>query len=90
MPKTLPWFLHRGEGAIFAWMWFKDLPMTDWDLYQKLKEVGVIVVPGSSFFPGLQVEWEHKQQCIRISLTAMDQEIAEGMKRLAQVIESIY
>lgn len=90
MPKTLPWFLHRGEGAIFGWMWFKDLPMTDWDLYQKLKEVGVIVVPGSSFFPGLKTEWEHKQQCIRISLTATDQEITEGMKRLAQVVESIY
>lgn len=90
MPQTLPWFLHRGEGAIFAWMWFKDLSMSDWDLYQKLKEVGVIVVPGSSFFPGLQTEWEHKQQCIRISLTATDQEIAEGMKRLAQVVESIY
>ena len=64
--------------------------MTDWDLYQKLKEVGVIVVPGSSFFPGLKTEWEHKQQCIRISLTATDQEITEGMKRLAQVVESIY
>ncbi|MGL4498080.1 MAG: valine--pyruvate transaminase, partial [Planktothrix sp.] len=90
MPKNLPWFLHRGEGAIFAWMWFKDLPMTDSELYQKLKEVGVIVVPGSSFFPGLQGEWSHKNQCIRISLTATDEEITEGMKRLATVIEQIY
>lgn len=90
MSKDLPWFLHRGEGAIFAWMWFKDLPISDWDLYQKLKEVGVIVVPGSSFFPGLHGEWEHKQQCIRISLTATDQEITEGMKRLAKVVETIY
>jgi len=49
MPKDLPWFLHRGEGAIFAWLWLQDLPITDWEFYQQLKQVGVIVVPGSSF-----------------------------------------
>jgi valine--pyruvate aminotransferase len=90
MPKNLPWFLHRGEGAIFAWLWLKDIPITDWELYQQLKQVGVIVVPGSSFFPGLQEDWTHKQQCLRISLTASDQEIAIGMQRLAKVTEQVY
>ena len=90
MPKNLPWFLHRGEGAIFAWLWLKDLPITDWEFYQKLKEVGVIVVPGSSFFPGLQEDWQHKHECIRISLTATDTEIATGMQRLAKVAEKVY
>ncbi|MFE1745762.1 valine--pyruvate transaminase [Coleofasciculus sp. H7-2] len=90
MPKDLPWFLHRGEGAIFAWLWFQDLPITDWELYQQLKQVGVIVVPGSSFFPGLREEWSHKQQCIRISLTATDQEIEIGIQRLAKVVELVY
>lgn len=90
MPQDLPWFLHRGEGAIFAWLWLKDLPITDWDLYKELKKVGVIVVPGNSFFPGLKQEWQHKQQCIRISLTATEPEIATAMKRLAQVVEKVY
>ncbi len=90
MPKDLPWFLHLGEGAIFAWLWLQDLPSTDWDLYQELKQVGVIVVPGSSFFPGLRSEWKHKHQCIRISLTATDEEIAMGMQRLAKVVEGVY
>jgi valine--pyruvate aminotransferase len=90
MPKNLPWFLHRGEGAIFAWLWLQDLPMTDWELYQQLKQVGVIVVPGSSFFPGLREDWPHKQECIRISLTATDVEIETGMQRLAKVVEEIY
>lgn len=90
MPADLPWFLHRGEGAIFAWIWFQDLPISDRELYQELKKVGVIVVPGSSFFPGLKQEWPHKQQCLRISLTATDEEIAEGMKRLAGVVRQIY
>ncbi|MDJ0617938.1 MAG: valine--pyruvate transaminase [Calothrix sp. MO_192.B10] len=90
MPKDLPWFLHRGEGAIFAWLWLKDLPITDWEFYQKLKEVGVIVVPGSTFFPGLREEWQHKQQCLRISLTGSNEEIAIGMKLLATVAEKTY
>ena len=90
MPKDLPWFLHRGEGAIFAWLWLQDLPITDWEFYQELKQVGVIVVPGSTFFPGLREEWAHKHQCLRISLTGSDAEIATGMQRLAQVAESVY
>ncbi len=90
MPKDLPWFLHRGEGAIFAWLWLQDLPITDWEFYQQLKQVGVIVVPGSTFFPGLQEEWAHKHQCLRISLTATDAEIQTGMQRLAKVTEQVY
>jgi valine--pyruvate aminotransferase len=91
MDPSLPWFLHRGEGAIFAWLWLQDLPITDWQLYQRLKQVGVIVVPGSSFFPGLeQQDWIHKQECIRISLTAADPEIVLGMQRLSQVVKQVY
>ncbi len=84
------WFLHRGEGAIFTWLWLKDLPMTDWEFYQELKQVGVIAVPGSSFFPGLRGEWEHTRQCLRISLTGNDQELETAMKRLATVVERVY
>ncbi|MBD2608358.1 valine--pyruvate transaminase [Scytonema hofmannii FACHB-248] len=90
MPKDLPWFLHRGEGAIFAWLWLDELPITDWEFYQELKQVGVIVVPGSSFFPGLREDWLHKHQCLRISLTGSDEEIAIGMQRLAHVTQQVY
>jgi valine--pyruvate aminotransferase len=90
MPQDLPWFLHRGEGAIFAWLWLKDLPITDWELYQELKQVGVIVVPGSSFFPGLREDWSHKHECLRISLTATDAEIETGMQRLAKLVQQVY
>ena len=86
----IPWYLHQGEGAIFAWLWLENLPMTDWEFYQELKQVGVIAVPGSTFFPGLTESWQHKQQCIRISLTASEAEIAEAMQRLAQVAAKVY
>lgn len=90
MPQDIPWYLHQGEGAIFAWLWLKDLPMTDWEFYQQLKAVGVIAVPGSSFFPGLKEDWQHKQQCLRISLTATETEIAEAMQRLAKTAKNVY
>ncbi len=90
MPSDLPWFLHRGEGAIFAWLWLQDLPITDCEFYQKLKDVDVIVVPGSTFFPGLREDWAHKQQCLRISLTGSDRDLETAMQRLAQVAEAVY
>ncbi|HEY9635900.1 MAG TPA: valine--pyruvate transaminase [Coleofasciculaceae cyanobacterium] len=90
MPKDMPWFLHRGEGAIFGWLWLQDLPMTDWEFYQQLKQVGVIVVPGSTFFPGLRENWSHKQQCFRISLTASNEDIETGMRRLAEATQQVY
>lgn len=90
MPADLPWFLHRGEGAIFGWLWLRDLPMQDWEFYQHLKKVGVIAVPGSSFFPGLRENWPHKHECLRLSLTATDAELTEGMKRLAEAVRQVY
>jgi len=90
MPHNLPWFLHRGEGAIFAWLWLKDLPITDWEFYQELKQVGVIVVPGNAFFPGLRESWPHTQECFRISLTAHDEELSTAMERLAEVVKQVY
>jgi valine--pyruvate aminotransferase len=90
MPKTLPWFLHQGEGAIFSWLWLQDLPMTDWDFYQELKKVGIIIVPGSTFFPGLRDAWQHKHECLRISLTGTNEELQLAMQRLAEVATKIY
>ncbi len=90
LPKDLPWFLHQGEGAIFAWIWFQDLPITDRELYQALKAQDVIAVPGEPFFPGLREPWPHTQQCLRMSLTATEADIAIAMKRLATVVEQVY
>lgn len=91
MPSTVPWYLHRGEGAIFAWLWLPELPMTDWEFYQELKTQDVIVVPGSAFFPGLNdPNWAHQRQCLRISLTATPAEIATAMRRLATLVDRVH
>lgn len=86
----LPWYLHQGEGTVFSWLWLKDLPISDLELYQQLKQEGVVVVPGSSFFPGLQEDWPHKQQCLRISLTASEEALEAGVAKMARVIERSY
>jgi len=90
MPQDVPWYLHLGQGAIFAWIWFDQLPCTDWQLYQQLKQRDVIVVPGNAFFPGIREDWAHTRQCIRISLTASDDEITAAMGHLAELVRELY
>jgi valine--pyruvate aminotransferase len=90
MPKDLPWYVHEGEGSIFGWIWLKDLPITDWELYQILKKEKVLVVPGKDFFPGLTSDWKHKNECIRISLTASKEEIENGIRILARIVQNLY
>lgn len=87
---AVPWYLHRGEGSIFAWLWFDQLPITDAELYQRLKQRGVIVVPGNPFFPGLADPWDHTHQCLRLSLTADPDAIVEAVRRLAEVVAEVY
>jgi valine--pyruvate aminotransferase len=95
MPQSVPWRLHRGEGAIFAWLWFDELPMSDWEFYQALKQYGVIIVPGSPFFPGLKEnlngqDWPHMRQCFRVSLTASDAQIVTAIEHLATLTDKVY
>jgi valine--pyruvate aminotransferase len=91
LPADCPWFMHRGEGSIFTWLWFKDLPITDWELYQRLKERRIIVVPGSTFFPGLKdPSWKHQSECLRLSLTASEEEIETALKILGEILRELY
>ncbi len=50
----LPYRIHLSEGAFFLWMWFEDLPIHSQELYRRLKERKVLVVPGHHFFFGLE------------------------------------
>lgn len=90
MPKTLPWYLHRGEGAIFAWLWLDQLPVSDSQFYEQLKQRGVIAVPGHPFFPGLRADWPHTRQCLRLSLTVSASELVTAVQRLASLVEELY
>ena len=79
--------IHKPEGAIFLWLWFQNLPITTEALYQRLKQRGVLMVPGHYFFPGLAVDWPHTQQCMRMNYVPDADKIERGIAILAQEVE---
>jgi valine--pyruvate aminotransferase len=85
----LNYFIHKPEGAIFLWLWIPDLPITANELYQRLKAKGVLVIPGSHFFPGLEEDWDHKHQCLRITYSMDEQVVEQGIKIIAQELKDI-
>ncbi|SCZ60404.1 valine-pyruvate aminotransferase apoenzyme [Photorhabdus luminescens] len=79
--------IHKPEGAIFLWLWFKNLPITTETLYQRLKKRGVLMVPGHYFFPGLEQDWPHTHECMRMNYVPDPDSIAKGIAILAEEIE---
>ena len=79
--------IHKPEGAIFLWLWFKDLPVSTEVLYQRLKQRGVLMVPGHFFFPGLEHEWPHTHQCMRMNYVPDSDLIEKGVRILAEEVE---
>lgn len=90
MNPNHPYYLHKSEGALFLWLWCRDLPITSQQLYERLKQRGVIVVPGEYFFPGLQGEWKHKYECLRISYSGKEEVVREGLGIIADEIKRVY
>jgi len=91
LPDEVPWRVHVSEGAFFFWFWFADLPITCKELYQKLKEAELIVVPGEYFFFGLDTgDWPHASQCIRVSFTQPEAIVEAGFKILGEVLRDVY
>ncbi len=84
------WYVHKPEGAMFLWLWFPDLPVSSLELYQRLKAKGVLVVSGHYFFPGLAEDgWRHRHECIRVTYSQDDAQVAEGLRRIAQEVKAI-
>ncbi|RAS75985.1 valine--pyruvate transaminase [Priestia endophytica] len=90
MPDDIPWFLHCAEGSLFSWLWLENLPLEDKEFYNKLKEQNLIVVPGNSFFHDSYAVSMHARECIRISLTATDDDIMRGIEILSNVTKECY
>jgi valine--pyruvate aminotransferase len=82
--------IHKPEGAFFLWLWFPELPITNEELYQRLKSRGVLVVPGHYFFPGLAEDWRHKNECIRVNYAPDEQIVTAGVKIIADEVKRAY
>jgi valine--pyruvate aminotransferase len=79
--------IHKPEGAFFLWLWFQDLPITTEILYQRLKQRGVLMVPGHYFFPGLEPDWPHAHQCMRMNYVPAADKLEQGIAILAEEVE---
>jgi valine--pyruvate aminotransferase len=67
-------------------MWFPNLPITNQQLYERLKQRGVVIVPGHYFFPGLSEPWPHVHECIRVNYAQDDKIIAAGIEAIADEV----
>lgn len=91
LPAGVPWRIHRSEGAFFLWFWFENLPIPCRELYRRLKDAGLLVVPGKAFFFGLDTEgWPHAEQCLRVSFTQPEEVVADGFRILGEVVREVY
>ena len=75
---------------MFLWLWFKDLPITSLELYQRLQARGVLVVSGHYFFPGIEDDWRHKQECIRVTYSQSEKQVHAGVQIIAEEVQKAY
>ncbi len=81
------WFMHRSEGALFLWFWFPGLPISSQELYERLKNRGVLVIPGQHFFYGHDdPHWQHRHECIRVSYAMADTTVRGGLQIIAEEV----
>jgi valine--pyruvate aminotransferase len=81
--------IHQPEGAFFLWLWFRDLPISSAQLYERLKDAGVLVIPGESCFPGLDDDWVHTRQCLRVSFAVDAQALRTAASIIARVVRAL-
>jgi valine--pyruvate aminotransferase len=86
----LPYHIHKPEGAIFLWLWFEDLPGGSQALYERLKQRGALIVPGHNFFVGLDDDWPHKHECIRVSYAQDEVTVRRGVALIADEVRRTY
>ncbi len=86
----IPYRIHKPEGSMFLWLWFEDLPISSGELYKRLKEKGVLVVSGQYFFPGLNENWKHSRECVRLTYSQDDEEVRKGIAIMGRVLKNIY
>jgi len=99
--QTLEWFrnelgdvpcrIHKPEGALFLWLWFRDLPCTSAELYERLKACNTLIIPGHHFFPGLEKDdWPHKHECIRVTYAQDEAVVRNGVEVIVDEVRKLY
>lgn len=88
---AFPYRVHLTEGAFFLWLWLPELPIASRQLYERLKQRGVLVVPGEYFFYGLpEGDWPHRRQCVRITYSQSEGVVREGIHVIAELLRELH
>ena len=85
-----PYKVHVPEGAMFLWLWFPGLPVSSRQLYERLKQRGVVVVSGDYFFPGLAPGWRHAEECLRITYSQGEEDVRQGIGVIAEEARALF
>ena len=88
--EGLPFRIHVPEGAFFLWLWLPGLPITSNELYERLKRNDVFVISGHHFFPRLETDWAHRNECLRISFAQRRDVVVEGLRAIAAEVKRAF
>lgn len=86
----LDYFVHVAEGAMFFWIWFRGLPISARELYGRLKNRGVLVVPGDYFGFGCPEVESHVNECIRLNFAMDETTVREGICIVAEEVSAVF
>lgn len=87
----LPYRVHASEGAFFLWLWFPGLSITTYELYERLKNRRILIVPGKYFFYGCDHDpGHHHDECIRVTFTQAEEDVREGIRIIADEVKKAY
>ena len=82
--------IHKPEGSMFLWLWFENLAVSSSELYQRLKQQGLLIVPGKYFFPGQSQPTQHAESCVRMNYVQTEDELAKGIEILARELRACW
>jgi len=88
--EGIDYYIHKPEGAIFLWVWFRGLSASSQELYERLKQRGVVVLSGHYFFPGLADDWAHMHECIRVTYSQEPRIVEEGIRIMGDEVRRIF
>ncbi|WP_017445075.1 valine--pyruvate transaminase [Gayadomonas joobiniege] len=86
----LDYRIHLAQGAFFIWLWLPKLKITSSELYQILKQQGVLVMDGAPFFFAIKDDYAHKQQCLRLSYCQEESVIQSAIRIIKNTVEKYY
>lgn len=82
----LEYVIHDSLGALFLWLRFPGHKKSCRQIYESAKAQGVFVISGENFFPGLDENFCHQKECIRLTYSRNLSEVSRGIAILTEIL----